>query len=423
MRRLRIIPLAVVVSLSASACLTEDAKCPGGHKKVRGLCVEVDVDTDAGHADSGSDDDVDAASDSGEDPGDDGGALVAPTECYLDRDHDGAGAGDEVDCDAPYADLPATDAAAIDEGATDAAANDGGAVATRAVPAVVHRNDDCDDSDPYRAPTLKELCDGIDNNCNSVVDDNAKNACGGTCTRVLDYAPGDACENGLQGACSRPGKYICQGETDVVCNAPQITASSELCADTIDNDCDGVVDEPDAVDASYWYQDCDGDGYAASTTGGVQSCTKPANAGSCGWTQVVPQPSTRTNWDCNDSSKAYKPGAGYGFPPAGQTSYDLNCDGLTLRDPAWEGAPKRLCNNTVLVVLNTSEACTYDQTSPLNGCYAWKTSGGQFTNTPPAASCPEAGTYEFVADNVLDPWTGGNTCYARVVNRAVIPCR
>ena len=39
MRRLRIVPLAVVVSLSASACLTEDTKCPSGHKKVSGLCL------------------------------------------------------------------------------------------------------------------------------------------------------------------------------------------------------------------------------------------------------------------------------------------------------------------------------------------------------------------------------------------------
>jgi hypothetical protein len=94
----------------------------------------------------------------------------------------------------------------------------------------------------------------------------------------------------------------------------------EICGDDKDNDCDGLIDEPDAIDATLWYQDCDGDGYAASLSGAVESCVQPKLNGHCTWTTVIPQPETKTNWDCDDSNPAYAPGVDYGFPPAGSTS-------------------------------------------------------------------------------------------------------
>jgi len=35
----------------------------------------------------------------------------------------------------------------------------------------------------------------------------------------------------------------------------------EICGDAIDNDCDGVIDGPDAIDVEPWYADADADGY------------------------------------------------------------------------------------------------------------------------------------------------------------------
>ncbi len=69
----------------------------------------------------------------------------------------------------------------------------------------VANDDDCDDREPLAYPGAEEVCDGIDNNCLDGVDEGLRNACG---------ACGDA--------------------------------PPEICADRLDNDCDGTIDESDA---------------------------------------------------------------------------------------------------------------------------------------------------------------------------------
>jgi hypothetical protein len=71
-----------------------------------------------------------------------------------------------------------------------------------------------------------ELCDGLDNDCDGVVDNNIP----GT---------GGACSTGYPGVCG-PGTISCQGST-IDC-FPIIPPSAELC-DGLDNDCDGLVDQ------------------------------------------------------------------------------------------------------------------------------------------------------------------------------------
>ena len=74
-------------------------------------------------------------------------------------------------------------------------------------------------------PDAKEECDGIDNNCDSRVDESC------------------ACTDGNKQACTTPcgkGEAICQGGEWKNCTAP--LAQQEVC-DGIDNNCDGSVDE------------------------------------------------------------------------------------------------------------------------------------------------------------------------------------
>jgi hypothetical protein len=95
-----------------------------------------------------------------------------------------------------------------------------------------------------------------------------------------------------------------------------------------------------------WYQDCDGDGYAASVTdGAVSSCVSPPTSASCiGWTRL--KPADKTSTDCNDRSAAYHPGADFDFPftpsnlpPADSVEYDLNCDGKAELEPHYTLGP------------------------------------------------------------------------------------
>lgn len=89
----------------------------------------------------------------------------------------------------------------------------------------VENNLDCDDYDSELHPRAAELCDGIDNNCNDLIDEGYDNL-------------GQPCSDGL-GECQRDGVYICAAnKLETVCNVVRGDSQPELC-DDLDQDCNG----------------------------------------------------------------------------------------------------------------------------------------------------------------------------------------
>lgn len=122
-------------------------------------------------------------------------------------------------------------------------------------------------------------CDGVDNDCDGTVDnDDALDA-------STWYADTDGDTHGdpdaSTTACSQPSGYVAD-RTDCVDDDILVSPSGVETCNEIDDDCDGDVDE-NAVDASTWYADVDGDGYGAGA--GHAACDQPSgfedNADDC----------------------------------------------------------------------------------------------------------------------------------------------
>ncbi|MFT6706851.1 MAG: cephalosporin-C deacetylase-like acetyl esterase [Flavobacteriales bacterium] len=99
---------------------------------------------------------------------------------------------------------------------------------------------DCDDNNVNVNPDAIEICDGLDNNCNGIIDDNVV---------YTDYYP-DADGDGYGDANADPTSY-CVAPPDSVINnldcddsLPMVNPGmDEICEDGLDNNCNGEIDE------------------------------------------------------------------------------------------------------------------------------------------------------------------------------------
>ncbi len=266
------------------ACSSADANCDGAPDDVDAdgdhfLGCEECNDTDAtafpggSEACDGVDDDCDGTID--EDASD-------MHRWYTDGDTDGYGAGAAtLSCDAPA------------DGVANAA--------------------DCDDADAAVFPGATELCNGIDDDCDGDIDQDAVD----TTTYYIDYdSDGYGNAAWTDGGCSQPAGYVtnaddCDDTDDLV--SP---AGTELC-NGYDDDCDSLVDEPDALDATTWYEDLDGDLWGNAAVYDVQ-CEAPT-----AWVDV--------DGDCDDTDATAYPGAVERFDGA-----DDDCDG-SVDEFTWIG--------------------------------------------------------------------------------------
>ena len=171
---------------------------------------------------------------------------------------------------------------------------------------------DCDDEHATVNPDAAEACNGVDDDCDGVVDDDAEG-------RITVYTDADADGYGDAGtaafACELgAGQSLEPGDCDDQ-NDDVSPAAVEVCNE-VDDDCDSRVDE-DAIDVVAVYDDGDGDGYG---DGATERLACAAGVGE----------STRGD-DCDDAQAAVHPGAAE-EDCADPTDY--NCDGSV----AWADA-------------------------------------------------------------------------------------
>ncbi len=319
--------LALLVALACEVPLdTEDAKDTGAEAE------RSDLDGDGFTTEAGDCDDTDPAAYPGMTEDCDGidnncdGTVDEGFEAYKDADSDGFGdptqpidcevdtgkVTNDEDCDDGDGNVhPGAEEACndidddcdgdIDEGVTSTwyadADEDGFGDAKVAVEACsapehyVSQANDCDDTRDDAFPAAPEVCDEIDNDCDGNVDEDVT---------VDFYADTDDDGHGdatqVQAACALPTGYSAYNDDCDDTSASISPSASESC-NGVDDDCDGTTDEPDAVDASTWYDDVDGDGFGDSRVA-TTACDQPYGT-------------VANGLDCNDADPALNPGTAW----------------------------------------------------------------------------------------------------------------
>jgi len=140
---------------------------------------------------------------------------------------------------------------------------------------------DCNDDNGEVNPDAIDLCDYIDNNCSDGEDE--------------DYAVGQECDGIDEDFCAN-GTYTCSGDgTGVVCLNEDPEDLVEVCGGGSE-DCDGEVDEADAVGCKTYYKNDDDDAFGLD---GDSKCLCEASGAY----------NTLQSGDCDDSNTEIYPGA------------------------------------------------------------------------------------------------------------------
>jgi len=144
---------------------------------------------------------------------------------------------------------------------------------------------DCNDSNPTIYPSASETCNGIDDNCNTAIDEGVQN---------VFYLDND---NDFFGnaafpvlSCTNPTGYVSNNSDCNDANNFVYPNANEIC-NGIDDDCDSFIDE--GVQIAY-YADADNDGFGNALSS-ILGCSPPAGY-------------VLNATDCNDNNANIRPG-------------------------------------------------------------------------------------------------------------------
>ncbi len=191
-------------------------------------------------------------------------------------------------------------------------------------------NTDCDDTNDQVYPTAPELCDGIDNDCDGLVDGDDPDS--GQFDWFLD-ADGDG--YGVDTIslldCVQPPGYVLDNTDCNDSDSVIFPGNPEVC-DNKDNDCNGQIDEGVQI---VFYQDSDGDNYGNATIP-LMACTAPSGFVS-------------DNTDCDDTDSNIFPGN-----TEACDGIDNNCDNIID-----EGCVLMDCDGDTLIINNITQDSFY----------------------------------------------------------------
>ena len=367
----------------------EACEPPPGHSDRPGDCDDADAAVNPGATEvcNGVDDDCDALVDD-DDPSLDPGATGS---WYTDADLDGYGdpstrvttctqpsgtVGDGSDCDdsdaaiSPAAtevcngvdddcdtlvddDDPSVDPSSASSWYTDADADGYGDPSASTAACVqpsgtVADATDCDDTDAAISPAGAEVCNGTDDDCDTLVDDDDPSLDLSTASTWHTDADtdgyGDA--TAVVQACVQPSGTVADATDCDDTDAAISPAGSEVC-NGADDDCDTLVDDDDpsldAATTTTWYTDADLDGYGDGTTLSVDACTAPSGT-------------VADDTDCDDTDHDVNPGASEVCD-----GVDDDCDGtLSWLEADDDGDGQLACETAVW--LRTDGAANNDPT-------------------------------------------------------------
>ncbi|MCA9542712.1 MAG: putative metal-binding motif-containing protein, partial [Myxococcales bacterium] len=139
----------------------------------------------------------------------------------------------------------------------------------------VDNDGDCNDMDANINPNAQEVCDGIDNDCDGLVDDEDPSISGQSAWYADNDMDGFGDPNTSTLACSQPAGFV-GNDADCDDTDANVNPNAQEVCDGIDNDCDGLVDsdDPDVSGTATWFADNDMDGFGDPNIS-TMSCNQP----------------------------------------------------------------------------------------------------------------------------------------------------
>ena len=173
--------------------------------------------------------------------------------------------------------------------------DDANALTTCSSPAgLINQGGDCDDTDPLINPNRNEVCDGVDNNCDTLVDDDDPNLQQGSTAPFWPDTDGDGFGDAtvppVQACTLPPGHAATATDCDDT-NGAINTNALEVCDPSdVDENCNGLADSQDpTVDPTSlntFFADGDGDGEAIIMLSAALCCATASCHGArwvCCW--------------------------------------------------------------------------------------------------------------------------------------------